>query len=132
MKKLIDVAAAVIVKSNRVLAARRRHGIHLAGYWEFPGGKVEEGETPESCLARELKEEFNIDTKIGSFLGESVYDYGVSIVRLMAYQVEHLSGEFELVDHDELCWLSVDDLDTVDWAPADVSLVEHYKEKVRN
>jgi mutator protein MutT len=127
MRKKIDVAAAIIVRDKKVLAARRKPGKHLAGYWEFPGGKVEHGETPEHCLARELKEELNITATIGSFLGESVYDYGAKIIRLMAYRVEHLSGEFELIDHDELRWLAVDELDSVQWAPADISLMIQYK-----
>lgn len=126
MKKQIDVAAAIIVKNNKVFAARRKQGKHLAGYWEFPGGKLEKGETPEHCLARELKEELNITTCVGSFVGESVYDYGTKIIRLMAYKVEHLSGDFELIDHDEMRWLAVDELNSVDWAPADIPLVAQY------
>jgi mutator protein MutT len=130
MKKQIDVTAAIIVKDNKVFAARRKTGAHLAGFWEFPGGKLEAGETPEQCLARELKEELSITTRVGAFVGESVYDYGAKIVRLMAYQVEHLSGDFELIDHDELRWLDLDDLNSVEWAPADIPLVEQYKKLV--
>jgi mutator protein MutT len=126
MKKQIDVTAAIIVKDNKVFAARRKAGAHLAGFWEFPGGKLEAGETTEQCLARELQEEFQITTRVGAFVGESVYDYGTKIVRLMAYQVEHLSGDFELIDHDELRWLALDDLNSVEWAPADIPLVEQY------
>jgi mutator protein MutT len=126
MKKQIDVTAAIIVKNNNVFAARRKAGVHLAGYWEFPGGKIEGGETPECCLARELKEELNIITRVGAFVGESIYDYGTKVVRLMAYQVEHLAGDFELIDHDELRWLALDELDSVEWAPADIPLVEQY------
>ena len=76
MKQKIDVTAAIIVKNEKVLTARRRPGIHLAGYWEFPGGKVKDGEAPEDCLARELQEEFHISTKVGPFFGENLYDYG--------------------------------------------------------
>ncbi|MEH6559310.1 MAG: NUDIX domain-containing protein [Oceanicoccus sp.] len=127
MKKTIDVTAAIIVKDNKVFAARRKAGMHLAGCWEFPGGKLEIGETPEQCLARELEEELQITSRVGAFVGESVYDYGSKTVRLMAYQVEHLDGEFELIDHDALCWLGLDELDSVQWAPADIPLVEQYK-----
>lgn len=126
MKKQIDVTAAIIVKDNKLFAARRKEGVHLASFWEFPGGKLEEGETPEHCLARELKEEFNITTHIGAFVGESVYDYGTKIIRLLAYQVEHLSGEFELIDHDEIRWLALDELNSVQWAPADIPLISLY------
>jgi mutator protein MutT len=127
MKKQIDVTAAIIVKDNKVFAARRNAELHLGGYWEFPGGKLEAEETPEQCLARELEEEFKITTRVGAFIGESVYDYGSKIVRLLAYQVQHLEGEFVLIDHDALCWLSLDELDSVQWAPADIPLVQQYK-----
>ena len=127
MKKQIDVAAAIIVKNNKVFAARRKSGMHLAGYWELPGGKLEEGETPEQCLARELKEELNIIARVGAFVGVSIYDYGTKVVRLMAFQVEHLAGDFVLYDHDEIRWLALDELDSVEWAPADIPLVELYK-----
>lgn len=130
MKKLIDVAAAVILKDNKVFAARRRKGAHLSGYWEFPGGKLEDGETPEQCLARELKEELNINVRIGPYIGESVFDYGIKIIRLIAYEVEHLSGAIELVDHDEMRWLSFNELSAVKWAPADIPLVEQLKNSV--
>ncbi|MBT7951038.1 MAG: NUDIX domain-containing protein [Gammaproteobacteria bacterium] len=127
---MIDVTAAIISKADKVLAARRRPGIHLAGYWEFPGGKLELGETPRECLLRELAEEFSITVNIGAFVGESVYDYGTKIVRLLAYQVEHVTGDFQLSDHDEIRWLSLNELDALKWAPADVSLIEQYKAHV--
>jgi len=126
MKKQIDVTAAIIVKNGKVFAARRKSGIHLAGFWEFPGGKLESGETPEQCLSRELQEEFSITTRVGAFIGESVFDYGTKVVRLMAYQVEHMAGDFELIDHDQSRWLALDELNSVEWAPADIPLVEQY------
>lgn len=124
---MINVTAAIIEKEGKVLAARRKPGSHLAGYWEFPGGKLEDGETPEQCLRRELAEEFQVDSNIGSFVGESIYDYGSKVIRLMAYLVEHVDGEFELIDHDDIRWLSFDELNEVNWAPADIPLVEQYK-----
>jgi len=130
LKKQIDVTAAIIVNDGKVFAARRKPGIHLAGFWEFPGGKLEEGETPEQCLARELQEEFTITTRVGAFVGESVFDYGTKVVRLMAYQVKHISGDFKLIDHDEMRWLAFDELDNVEWAPADIPLVEQYKKVI--
>ena len=92
--------------------------------WEFPGGKIELEESPEACLSRELKEEFGIETRVGRYLGESVYDYGQIIIRLLAYHVTHVSGEFGLKDHDELRWLSRAELNDVEWAPADVPLLQ--------
>jgi mutator protein MutT len=130
-KKIIDVTAAIIIKGGKVLAARRRPGKHLAGYWEFPGGKLERNETPEGCLERELTEEFSISSRVGAYIGESVYDYGEKIVRLLGYEVEHVAGDFKLVDHDELRWLEVDQLKEVKWAPADIPLVEQYEARAR-
>jgi mutator protein MutT len=131
MKKQIDVAAAIILFDGKVFAARRKPGVHLAGYWEFPGGKIESGETPEQCLSRELQEELCIATKIGKHIGESLYDYGSKVVRLIAYQVEHLEGHFQLIDHDELRWLAADELESVEWAPADIPLVELCRELLK-
>lgn len=124
---MIDVTAAIIEKAGKVLAARRKPGIHLSGYWEFPGGKLENGETPEECLQRELEEEFTITSEIGAFVGESIYDYGNKVVRLLAYRVEHIDGVFQLIDHDEIRWLRLDELNDVEWAPADIPLVKQYK-----
>jgi len=124
---MINVTAAIIEKKGKILAARRKPGSHLAGYWEFPGGKMEDGESPEECLHRELAEEFKIDSNIGLFIAESIYDYGTKVIRLMAYLVDHVEGEFELIDHDDIRWLSLDEINEVNWAPADIPLVEQYK-----
>ena len=124
---MIVVTAALIEKNGLVLAARRREGKHLAGYWEFPGGKLEKDESPEHCLARELKEEFDVETSVGAFFEENVHDYDGKIVRLLSYHVEHIQGEFKLIDHDKIDWLSPEGLGTLDWAPADIPLVEKYQ-----
>ncbi|KUJ83802.1 8-oxo-dGTP diphosphatase MutT [Microbulbifer flavimaris] len=128
MKKQIDVAAAIICKENKIFAARRRVGKHLAGLWELPGGKLEEGETPEQCLARELEEELNIKARIGSLISENIFDYGAKAIRLMAYEVKCFSGDFRLIDHDAMCWLALNELNTIEWAPADIPLLDRYKE----
>ena len=128
---IIKVTAALIVKDNKVLAARRGPGKHLEGYWEFPGGKLEENETPEGCLERELTEEFSISSRVDAYIGESVYDYGEKIVHLLGYEVQHIAGDFQLVDHDELRWLDIDQLFDVKWAPADIPLVEQYEARAR-
>jgi len=124
---LITVTAGIIQKNGLILAARKRTGLPLAGYWEFPGGKQEEGETPENCLQRELMEEFSIQCRIGPFLGESVHDDGKKVVRLLGYHVKHASGSFKLTDHDKIRWLSAEELFTVNWAPADIPLVKKIK-----
>ena len=121
---MIDVTAAIIQRKGQILAARRKEGFHMAGYWEFPGGKIEFGETPEECLQRELKEELNIETRIGPFFEESCFDYGTKQIRLLSYFVDYISGTFTLNDHDEIRWLHVHQLFTLQWAPADIALVE--------
>lgn len=120
---MITVTAAIIEKDGLFLAARRKPGSHLAGYWEFPGGKLEPGETEKECLARELHEEFEIHCRVGDFLAESIYDDGMKVIRLLGYHVRHLSGTFQYRDHDRIVWLPVDKLQTLVWAPADIVLV---------
>ena len=127
----INVTAAVLLKDDRFLAAKRSDGKHLAGHWEFPGGKIEAGETPEQCLKRELKEEFTIETEIGEFVAESIFDYGDKRIRLLAYKVKHVSGEFQLIDHDEIRWLPIEELDSLKWAPADIPIIEALKQQAK-
>ena len=122
---MITVTAAIIEKGGRIFAARRAPGKHLEGLWEFPGGKLEPGESPEQCLARELKEEFGVKTNIGEFVGESIYDYGEKVIRLIAYRAVHEEGEFQLRDHDKIKWLAIEDFHSLDWAPADIPLLKN-------
>jgi mutator protein MutT len=127
---LRTVTAAIIEKNGRILAARKREGLHLAGYWEFPGGKLERGETPEQCLQRELEEEFSILCEIGPLLGESIHNYGGRTIRLLGYHAVHTGGSFQLTDHDKLRWLAIDELDTLKWAPADIPLMIKLRNRI--
>ena len=121
----IEVTAAVIRQDDKIFAARRAAGKHLAGYWEFPGGKLEPGESAEDCLERELREELAIEVKVGNFLGANFHDYGSKQVRLLAYDVLWLSGEFELHDHDDCGWFTLEELRDLDLAPADIPLLSY-------
>ena len=121
---MLDVTAAIIQREGLILAARRKPGCHLAGFWEFPGGKIEQGETAAECLYRELKEELGIDSKVESFFGESCYDYGSKQVRLLCFFVNYVSGSIILNDHDEIKWLAIDQLFELNWAPADIPIVK--------
>ncbi len=118
----IVVCCAIIRKGTRFLIARRSEG-HLKGKWEFPGGKVEEDETPEEALEREIHEEFLVRIKVGQRLSTSVFDYGTKVVELIPFVAEIVSGDLRPQDHDAVEWIGVDDFEKFDIAPADVPIV---------
>jgi 8-oxo-dGTP diphosphatase len=102
----LRVLAAVLEKNGRWLIAKRKKGDRFAGLWEFPGGKLERGETPEECLARELTEELGIRVRVGRYLGSVRYSSPSLSIELMAYRVSHRAGSFCLQDHEEVRWVS--------------------------
>ena len=122
MGKIIDVAAAVIKENGLIIMARRAKGEHLAGKWEFPGGKIESHETPEQCLQRELKEEFAIITRTDAFVGESIFNYPDKPIRLLAYEVVWLGGDFMLHVHDKIDWVRPEDILAKEMAAADMPI----------
>lgn len=107
-------------KDGLVLLARRKEGGALAGKWEFPGGKLEPGETPEACLKRELAEEFGVEAEIGAFVASVRFDHRGESMELLAYRARHLSGEFSLNDHSEIVWAAPGELLAYDLAGADI------------
>ncbi len=121
--KRITVIAAIMEREGTILIARRKRGDRQAGKWEFPGGKLEEGETPEVCLRRELQEEFSIDVVVGGFVGHSSHRYSHREIELLAYRVTHLSGDFQLHDHEEIRWVLPADLPSYDFSAADIPIV---------
>lgn len=124
-----DVTAAIMFKDGHVLIARRAPGEKHEGGWEFPGGKVEAGETPEECLKRELYEEFGIDTEVKEFIISSLYEYAQGAIRLLAYQVDIRKGDFQLRVHDRYAWVRVDELLNYELLPADVPIAIYLKDK---
>lgn len=121
---MICVTAAIIVHDAKVLAARRAPSKHMGGYWEFPGGKIEPGETPEQSLARELAEEMGIIVKVGEHFYTNQHDYGEKQIMLSAYFCSWSEGELTLNDHDAIKWCASHELSNLDWAPADVPIVQ--------
>src|SRR3989344_7255961 len=122
--KTIDVTAAIIEKNGKFLIARRKKGKHLEYKWEFPGGKVEQQETSEECLVRELKEEFGIIAEVSDFVTESIFDYGDRKIRLLGYRAKYVSGKFKLNAHDKIKWIFASEFGKFDFAEADLPLIE--------
>jgi 8-oxo-dGTP diphosphatase len=121
---IVKVTAAILAKDNKIIIAKRGPDDRLANKWEFPGGKIEIHETPEQCLKREMKEEFDIDVSVGEYLGSSIYYYSHISIELMAYRTYWEDGEIHLNYHDEFKWISVEQLAEFDFAPADLAFVE--------
>jgi 8-oxo-dGTP diphosphatase len=119
----IRVAAAIIEKDRRILIAKRKAG-RFAGKWEFPGGKVESGETPEECLKRELREELGVDARVGELLLANVHEYSHITIELMAFRAEIVSGNLTLHDHSEVKWVAPEDLGLHEFPHADRPIIE--------
>jgi 8-oxo-dGTP diphosphatase len=111
-------------EDGAILLVRRGSGESLAGYWEFPGGKVEPDETEEACLQRKLAEELEITVRIGNFVKESHYKYAHGEFLLKAYEVEFFEQPISLSVHDSLAWVSLNDLISYRLAPADIPIAE--------
>ena len=126
-----EVTAAIILKDNLVLIAQRAPDENIAGKWEFPGGKIEPGETPQECLKREIKEELDVDIEVLDFFGESIYTYHSGTIKLMAFWCKWISGDFTLKVHSRILWVNRHELDLYDFAPADIPLVEKLKSVLR-
>jgi len=130
---MIVVAAAVIEnRDGRILIARRRADITLGGYWEFPGGKIEEGESPYECAVRELREEMDLHIEAGDVLIETTHDYGDRVVRLIAIKAIMMGGHIRLHDHDDIRWVTVHEMGDYLFAPADEAVVDYLVETNRH
>lgn len=123
-KKLIEVVGAAILKEDKVLAMQRSEQMTLPLMWEFPGGKVEVGESEEEALVREIKEELAIEIEILDYVNEASYPYDFGTVSLKVYTAEILAGEIALEEHKDGKWLAWDELSEVDWAPVDIPAVK--------
>lgn len=121
--KSIEVVAAIIRRNGRILATQRGYGEFKDG-WEFPGGKTERGETPQQALIREIKEELKSEILVGEKLCTVEYDYPKFHLTMHCFWCDLLDGEPVLLEHEAARWLTTDELNSVDWLPADVQVVE--------
>ena len=125
MKK-IEVVAAVIKKENMILATQRGYG-EFKGKWEFPGGKIEKGEENREALKREIKEELDVEIEVGDFVTTVEYDYPEFHLTMHTYISKIVDGEIDLKEHMDMKWLSLDEIEKVDWLEADIDIVEKLK-----
>lgn len=126
---MITVVAALIKKDGKVLIAKRSTGDeNVFGKWEFPGGKVENNETEESAIVREIKEEFELDIDSKRFIINNICEYPSKTVDLRLYECEYISGNFKLHDHSEYAWVEIEKLLEYDLAQADIPLAQHLKD----
>ena len=129
--KTIKVVAAIILHKGRVFATQRGYGAFKDG-WEFPGGKIEPGETPQEALTREIKEELDVEIEVNDFLETVEYDYPEFHLSMDCFFCGIKSGEMVLKEHEAAKWLTADTLDSVDWLPADRGLIEGIRYYVQN
>lgn len=121
--KTIEVVAAIIHKNGRILAAQRGYGDYKDG-WEFPGGKVQPGESAEAAIVREIREELRVTIKPEKLVTTVDYDYPTFHLTMHCFISSIVEGEIELVEHEAMRWLTPNALDEVDWLPADVEVVQ--------
>lgn len=120
--RTINVVAAVIMKDGKVFATQRGYGEFKDG-WEFPGGKVEAGESPEEALRREISEELEVEVNVGDLIDTIEYDYPAFHLSMKCYACTIAGGSPHLLEHEAARWLSADQLDSVAWLPADITLI---------
>lgn len=128
---VIRVVGAIVERNGAVFAARRNAERSAGGLWEFPGGKIETGETPEVALRRELQEELGVDVAVGPFVDRSLSDVGTARIELSCYAAQ-FTGEDPTTssDHDAMQWVPLTELSSLQWAPGDVPLLEGLPERL--
>ena len=132
MKKVLQVVGAIVVKDGRILAVKRGENKNkaVAFKYEFPGGKIEQGETPQQALKRELLEEMNYDIEVGEEFAQVSYEYDDVIVNLHTYLCKPLSDTYTLNEHIDEKWLLPSELMSIEWAPADYDIIASLSDMV--
>lgn len=118
--KIIRVVGAAIIQDGQVLCLQRGQEMSLAGLWEFPGGKLEAGETEAQALAREIKEELTLEIEVGDWVTTAEYAYEFATIQLAVYKAKILSGSLTLLEHQASRWVQPQDLMSLEWAPVDI------------
>lgn len=127
--KTIKVVAAVIKDNGRIFATQRGYG-DFKGGWEFPGGKIEEGETPQEALKREIREELDTEIVVGDLIDTIEYDYPTFHLSMDCFWCKIVNGDLVLKEHQAARWLTKDTIKDVQWLPADIELVEKIKAQI--
>ena len=134
--KTVSVVAAVILRENQqtgkkeIFATQRGYG-EWKGWWEFPGGKIEAGETPQDALVREIREELATEIRVGESVGTIEYDYPSFHLSMRCFSCEVVSGKLELLEHESAAWLSAENLRSVKWLPADEADIDSVEAAIR-
>ena len=130
--KPIQVSCLLLFHQGKILATQRGAAMDLAGYWEFPGGKIEAGESPEDSLVREINEELSIDIRICGALTPVLYAYPTKLIQLIPFLGTWQGGSLKLTEHAQSQWLGKEDLLSLNWASADLAIVQEVKAKWEN
>ncbi|MCR4667327.1 MAG: (deoxy)nucleoside triphosphate pyrophosphohydrolase [Desulfovibrio sp.] len=130
-KKHITVVAAVLRKGEQILATQRGYG-EFKDLWEFPGGKIEEGEGPKEALVREIREELAIDIKVGELLMTVHYEYPAFFLTMHCYWCRMPDETPQLLEHEAAAWLSANELQSVNWLPADIEVTKKIEQSLKD
>lgn len=129
-RKTVRVVAAVIKKDNMIFATQRGYG-EFKGGWEFPGGKIEKGETPQEALVREIEEELDTEIEVEELIDTIEYDYPSFHLSMQCFWCHIKEGKLVLKEHEAAKWLHVNELDSVDWLHADLELIDEIKRQMK-
>lgn len=126
MVGVIKVTCAIIENESKILVVQRSSAMNLPLKWEFPGGKIENGESEEECIVREIKEELNLDIEVSKRLNSSMFDYPNISIELIPFVAKQVGGQIKLSEHADFKYLAKDVLLNLDWAEADIPIVKEY------